>query len=62
MQRPRKHTDGKKLKKKNSKGVLVYDVKIVSGDYDNIHHKWMYTLKDHRGDMIKGETEEGQLG
>lgn len=60
--RPRKHTNGKKLRKKNAQGIPQYDVSIVSARYDNERHSWMYTLMDWRNESIFGETEETMLG
>ncbi|MCJ1371567.1 hypothetical protein MMC20_002785 [Loxospora ochrophaea] len=54
--------DGKKLRKKNLKGILDTDVIIASAEYNRQSHSWMYTLKDRRGDLIAGQTAETQLG
>ena len=61
-QRPRKHADGKTLRKKNAQGILQYIVSIVSARYDNSRHSWMYTLNDYANERIAGETEETKLG
>ena len=60
-QRPRKHDDEKKLRKKNSQGLFVHDVSIVSARYDDQEHKWMYTLNDWQNVRIPGETQETEL-
>ena len=42
-------------------GILTYEVTVVSAEYDNQRHTWMYTLKDYRGDPIVGRTPETEL-
>lgn len=61
-QRKRKYADKKKLRKKNAQGILQYSVSIVSARYDDVRHKWMYTLNDWQNERITGETEEKELG
>ena len=47
--------------KRNSQGLFVHDVSIVSARYDDKAHKWMYTLNDWQNARIPGETEEKEL-
>lgn len=60
-QRPRKHSDGKKLRKKDSRGAFVYDVTVVSARYNTTNHRWEYSLKDYQGNKIAGVTAERDL-
>ncbi|KAL8792869.1 MAG: hypothetical protein Q9195_004511 [Heterodermia aff. obscurata] len=62
IQRPRKYKDGKRLRKKNDQGLFVYDVTIVSAEYDSRIHRWLYTLDDFEGKRIDGTTREIDLG
>ena len=40
----------------------MYDVTIVSAAYDDSKKTWLYTLKDHKLEDIKGTTPEDELG
>ena len=60
-QRPRKHEDGKKLRKQNASGIFEFDVSVVRARYDDQAHKWMYTLNDWQNARIPGETQEKEL-
>ncbi|KAL9134428.1 MAG: hypothetical protein Q9175_004387 [Cornicularia normoerica] len=62
VSRPRKHGDGKKLRKQNAQGILQYNVSVVRARYDHVRHSWMYTLNDWQNEPIAGETEETKLG
>jgi hypothetical protein len=46
---------------KGSHGLFTYDVTIQSADYDSINSRWMYTVKDHNGKAVDGETAETDL-
>lgn len=62
LQRPRRYSDGKKLRLKNEHGLMEFDVTIVSAFYDGGQHKWMYTLKDWKLDPIDAPKPEDALG
>ncbi|KAI4287054.1 MAG: hypothetical protein L6R35_003693 [Caloplaca aegaea] len=59
--RPRKFDDKQKVMKKNSQGLFVYNVEVVSALYNNTNHRWEYTLKDFAGTPIGGTTKETDL-
>lgn len=61
LQRPRKHSDGTKLRLKNAYGIFEYDVTIVSAKYDGAAHTWMYTLKDYDLKPIAKQYPETDL-
>lgn len=48
--------------KRNSQGLLAYDVTIISAEYDRGSHRWLYTLDDYKGERIDGTTKETDLG
>ncbi|KAL8628458.1 hypothetical protein Q9189_005817, partial [Teloschistes chrysophthalmus] len=48
QQRERRWKNGKKLRKKDSKGILQWDVTVVDATYDEGRHQWMYKLKDYQ--------------
>lgn len=47
--------------KKNSKGLFVYNVEVVSAQYNATYHRWEYTLNDYQGKSIEGTTKETDL-
>ncbi|KAL8688864.1 MAG: hypothetical protein Q9218_005331 [Villophora microphyllina] len=61
QKRDRKWKDGKKLRKKNSQGILEFVVTVVDAQYDEIKHQWMYELKDYQDLPIEGLTKETDL-
>ncbi|KAL8912469.1 MAG: hypothetical protein Q9172_007501 [Xanthocarpia lactea] len=62
LQRPRKYADGRELRKKNSKGILEFHVKVVSARYSTAYHRWEYKLQDLNDVEIVGTTKEKDLG
>ena len=50
------------MRKKNSQGLFVYDVTVVSAEYDQANHRWLYTVVDCKGQPIAGHTKEIDLG
>ncbi|KAL8903573.1 MAG: hypothetical protein Q9171_007360 [Xanthocarpia ochracea] len=61
-QRPRKYADGRELRKKNSKGIFEFHVKVVSATYSTAYHRWEYELQDLNNVEIAGTTKEKDLG
>ncbi|KAL8663472.1 MAG: hypothetical protein Q9168_008089 [Polycauliona sp. 1 TL-2023] len=61
-QRPRKYADGRTLHKKNSQGMFMFVVKVVSATYKDDVKRWEYTLKDLNDVSIEGTTKETDLG
>ena len=53
--------DGRKLRKRNSQGIFVFDVTVISAEYNTLAHTWMYTLKDWESKPILGQTAETEL-
>lgn len=40
----------------------MYDVTVVSAEYDTVNHRWLYKLVDCNGKAIDGTTKETDLG
>ncbi|KAI4154925.1 MAG: hypothetical protein L6R39_001322 [Caloplaca ligustica] len=59
--REQKYEPGERLMKKNAQGLFVYSVTIVSATYDAVNNKWKYTVKDYKGKLISGTTDEKDL-
>ncbi|KAL2040233.1 hypothetical protein N7G274_007136 [Stereocaulon virgatum] len=62
QQRARKWPNGKTLMMKNPQGIFEYEVTVVTAKYDNVDHRWLYTLNDYNGEQINEEVPEVKLG
>ena len=62
MQPEREFSNGKRIWKQNTQGILEYVVHVVSARYDEERMEWMYKLTDWEGKAMSGETEETKLG
>ena len=40
----------------------MYDVTVVSAEYDKDNHRWLYSVIDWKGEPIAGYTKETDLG
>ncbi|KAG7006560.1 hypothetical protein G7Y79_00014g037350 [Physcia stellaris] len=59
--RDRKFDDKEKIRKKNSVGLYVFVVSVVSATWNEAESRWDYILDDHEGKRIEGTTKETDL-
>ncbi|KAI4119498.1 MAG: hypothetical protein LQ338_007263 [Usnochroma carphineum] len=60
-ERPRRYSDGRKVRKRNSQGLFIHVVTVVSATYDSANHSWKYTVKDNEGKLLDGTVKESDL-